>query len=62
MRITFWSKNLNERKHLGDLDVDEKIILKWSQRNRVWRCGLDSFGKVWSPMAGSCENGNEYSI
>jgi hypothetical protein len=25
----FWSENLKERSHLGDLHVDERMILKW---------------------------------
>ena len=25
----FWWQNLKERDHLGDLGVDERIILKW---------------------------------
>jgi len=29
MRIKFWSKSLNGRDHLEDLDVDERIILEW---------------------------------
>jgi len=29
------SEKLKERDHLGDLDVDKRIILKWSQRNRI---------------------------
>jgi hypothetical protein len=29
MRTGFWQKNLNERDHLEDLEVDERIILKW---------------------------------
>jgi len=26
----FWSENLKERDNLGDLDVEEKIILEWT--------------------------------
>ena len=30
----------------GDLDVDGKIILKSTDRNRIERCGLDSSGWI----------------
>jgi len=30
-----------ERDHLGDLDVDGRIILKCILREFVWVCGLD---------------------
>jgi hypothetical protein len=29
--------------------------------NRVQRCGLDSSGSGYGPVAGSCEHGNEHS-
>jgi hypothetical protein len=28
MCIKFWSKDLKERRHFGDLDVDERTISK----------------------------------
>jgi hypothetical protein len=31
-------------EHFEDLDVDGRIILNWSNRNRVRICGLDSSG------------------
>jgi hypothetical protein len=29
MHTKFWLENTNGRDHLGDLYVDERIILKW---------------------------------
>jgi hypothetical protein len=29
MHTIFWLEHLNERDHLEELDVDEKIILQW---------------------------------
>ena len=36
--------NLRERDHLGDLGVDERIIVKGSYRNRLGGCELDRSG------------------
>lgn len=47
-----WFETLKKRDRLEDLDVGERIILKWVLRNwclRVW-ADLSSFG--WSPVAG----------
>jgi hypothetical protein len=33
------SENLKVKDHLGDLGVDEMIILKWALKTRIW--GLD---------------------
>jgi hypothetical protein len=33
MYIGFWCGNLRERDHLGDPDVDGKIVLKWIFKN-----------------------------
>jgi hypothetical protein len=35
MPTKFWFKNLNGRDHLGDLDVDQRILLKWILKNSV---------------------------
>jgi hypothetical protein len=35
----FWWENLRERDHLGDPDVDRKIILRWIFRK--WDGGMD---------------------
>jgi hypothetical protein len=35
----FWSGNLRERGHLGDISLDRKIILRWIFRKwdeRLW--------------------------
>jgi len=34
----FWSGNLRERDHLGDPDIDGRIILKWIIR--TWDVGF----------------------
>jgi hypothetical protein len=34
-------ENLNEREHLGDTEIDENILLKWTLYV-VSECGLDS--------------------
>jgi hypothetical protein len=40
----FWWGNLREREHLGDADVDRRIILKWNFRGGMWGYGLDRAG------------------
>jgi len=50
------------RYKLGDLGVDERIILKGIlNRNSVGRCGLDSSCSGYGPVADPCEQGNEPS-
>jgi hypothetical protein len=44
-----------------DLGVDGRITLRWILGNRVWGCGLDSFGSGEGQVASSCEHGNEPS-
>ena len=39
-----WRGNLKERSHLGDPDVDGRIILRWIFR--MWDMGL-STGLLW---------------
>jgi hypothetical protein len=43
MHTKFWLGILNGRDHLEDVGVDGRIILEWVLRNRVGRCGLESF-------------------
>jgi hypothetical protein len=60
MRTQFWSENLKGRDNSEDLSVDGKITLDWIFREiRVGRCGLDSSGSGYGPVAGSCEQDNE---
>jgi hypothetical protein len=47
------------RYHVEYLDVDGKIILKWTLREKDGRMWL---GIIWlrqDPVAGFCEHGNE---
>jgi hypothetical protein len=44
MHTTFWSENLKEKDHLKDLNVNDRMILKWileKQFASVWT------GSVW---------------
>jgi hypothetical protein len=50
---------VKERGHLGGLDVDVKIILELTLRNRVGGYGLYSLGSRQCPVAGSCKHCNE---
>jgi hypothetical protein len=49
MYVKFWTKNLNERGHLGDLGVNKNIIFK----RIVELCGLGSLAenKDQQPLA-----------
>jgi len=40
----FWLGKLRERHHLGDLDVNGRIILRWICRKRDVGYGLDRAG------------------
>jgi hypothetical protein len=44
MHTVFWLENLKGRDHLGDLGINERIILEWILGKRVERCGLVSSG------------------
>jgi hypothetical protein len=44
---------------LRDSVVDEKIILKWSLRNSMWKSGVNVSGSRYDQLAGSLEHGNE---
>jgi hypothetical protein len=47
MRNTiFLLENLKGQDHFEDLSVDGTIILRWSHKNNVGNCGLDSSGSV----------------
>jgi hypothetical protein len=58
MNTGFWSENTWERYSLEDLGVDGK---NGHYRNMMRRCGLDSSGSGYGPVAGPCEHGNEPS-
>jgi hypothetical protein len=39
MHTEFWWENLKQRDHYEDLDIDRRVILKWSLRAKdrmVW--------------------------
>jgi hypothetical protein len=62
MYIRFWWKNQKERDYYEDTDVDGRILLNGSLRTRM---GVVWPGLIWLriyiPVAGSCEHGNEPS-
>jgi hypothetical protein len=37
----FWWRNLRERDHLEDPDVDGRVILRWLYTNGLWGYGVD---------------------
>jgi hypothetical protein len=41
MHTKYWWESQKERDHYEDLDVDERIILKWLYRNRMECYWLD---------------------
>jgi len=43
---TKWLGNLREREHLGDPDVDGRIILRWFFRKWDMGYGLDRSGSA----------------
>lgn len=54
---TCWG-DLEEIEHLGDLDIDGKVILKLIIKDRV--CGLFSSGSEWEQVSGFFEHSNEH--
>ena len=43
--IQFWSGNVKEGDHLGEHDINQRIILKMDlAENMMGQCGLDSSG------------------
>jgi hypothetical protein len=44
MYAEFWLENMRGRDHLEDLDIDERIILKWFLRKQGWRAWI---GLIW---------------
>jgi len=43
------------------LCVSRYMRLEFKYVTEIFRCGLDSSGSEWGPVAGSCEHGNEAS-
>jgi len=52
---------VRERDHLGDTEVDGRIILRWIFGSGMWQYGLDQAGSRYGQVAGTCECGNEPS-
>jgi hypothetical protein len=48
--------------HLENLNVNQKIILKWILENKMGSYELDSSGSGQGPVVRSCKHGNEPSI
>jgi hypothetical protein len=44
MQEVFLCGNLKGRNNFEQLDLRERIILKWILKKTVWGCGLDSHG------------------
>jgi hypothetical protein len=41
MHAGVWRKNLRNRNHFEDLDVEGRITLKWILKKSVWRAWTD---------------------
>jgi len=61
MHAEFSLENLKSIDHSENLGVDRKIILEWTDGNRVGNCELDSYSSGYGPVASSCEHRNEPS-
>jgi hypothetical protein len=60
MRTVFWLESLKERDHSEGLRIDWEDNIRMDLREIRWgRCGLDSSGSGYGPVAGSCEHSNE---
>jgi len=56
----FWWGNLKERDHLGDPDLDRRIILRWIFRK--WDVGVWTGSKWLMIGTGECANEPSGSI
>jgi hypothetical protein len=59
IHIKVWLENLKVGDHLEDRAIDERIILEWILKKQEWNMLI---GFIWfrtSPVAFSCEHGNE---
>jgi hypothetical protein len=58
MHTQFWSKYLKEQDHLGDLGVDERIILRWV----LHKWGMTMWiGFIWLRIQTLCQHSLEPS-
>jgi hypothetical protein len=55
------SENLKRIEHLGDLFVDQKLILDWILKNCSLKAWADSFNSGYAPVTSCCEYSNELS-
>jgi hypothetical protein len=59
---TFWCENPQERGHLEDRGIDERMGLEWILGRWTGRAsGMDSVRSGQGPVAGACERGDEPS-
>lgn len=56
VRKIFLQENLKGIKHLRDLEVNSKVILRWIFIKQGEVCELDSSGLGFSSVVGSCEH------
>jgi hypothetical protein len=52
----FYTENMKARDQLGDISIDEIILLKWILKEKIVKVWIELLAVI-----GSCEHGNEYS-
>jgi hypothetical protein len=57
MNINFWSENFKVMNDKGNVDMDEKVMLKFYLKEIG--CGLNLTGSGQDPVAGSCDHVNK---
>jgi len=59
MYTVFCWRNLQEKRHLESLFIDERITLKCLWETRIRGRGLDQSGSANGQLADCCEHGDE---